>query len=545
MWTVDTTLAADPVAERARGFTWQAVRLPLDVIAIVLMSVTIATANFLIQGDIGLDLGDEGQLWYVTARTALGDVPLRDVRSYDPGRYYWGAAWFALLGPGIISLRVGMAAMQALGLVFGLLTLRRVVRHWWVLAILAVVLLAWMFPIFKAYESATVLALVWLAVRLLEAPTPARHFAAGVGVGLAAFMRMDHGLYGAAALLLLVLFRAMRERKVVIRDLGLAGAGIVVGYAPMLVMLVAVPGFAAGVAENLAYLMRVVVWNGVPNLGKPVPWPWLAGTDLPVAERLYAVCVGLLFMAVPALYLVAVATVWRSPADDTPGRQLVLAGGFVGLMYAHYTFARPDLEHLAQSVHPLVIVAAGLLAAFAGRRRVIAIALVLPLVVALSGLTVGVKSRVYRWAAESQNPYVPTRIADDVVWLHPGVAAFLEMVNRTAGERLAPGDRILIAPHWPAIYAMLGRESPLWEIYFIFPEPEDRQRRMIADLERRNVTVVLLGDLFLDGRNDLHFSRTYPLVYRHVMERYERLAVAGLPGWAQFFRRKPEAAVAG
>src|SRR5207249_5601664 len=67
-----------------------------------------------------------------------------------------------------------------------------------------------------------IFALVWLAVRLLEAPTPVRHFAAGVGIGLAAFVRVDHGLYSTAAFALLILFRALRERKVSARDLGAA-----------------------------------------------------------------------------------------------------------------------------------------------------------------------------------------------------------------------------------------------------------------------------------------------------------------------------------
>jgi hypothetical protein len=533
-------LAADAVSER-RGWSEHVVSLPLEVIVVVLLSLTLATASFLIQGNVGLDLGDEGQLWYVTARTALGDVPVRDVHSYDPGRYYWGAAWFKLLGPGIISLRIGMAAMQALGLAFGLLALRRVVRRWWLLAVLGLLLLAWMIPVFKAFESATVLALVWLAVRLLEAPTPARHFAAGVGVGLAAFVRMDHGLYGAAAFFLLLIFRTLRPRMPAARDLGLISAGAIVGYAPMLVMLAVVPGFARGFVDNLTYFMHVVAWNGVPNLSKPVPWPWLVGADLPLLERLHGVCVGVLFMAVPALYVIAAATLRRLPDKDTPWRRLVLAAGFVGVMYMQYTFARPDLEHLAPSILALVILTTGLLTALAGRQRVVAIALVLPLVLAVSSLTVGVKSRAYRWAAETEDPYVPTRIGDDAIWVHPGVAVFLETIRRTADELLAPGEQILVAPHWPAIYALLGRESPLWETYFIVPDSEDHQRQMISELERRNVGVVLLGDLFLDGRQDLHFSRTHPLVYRYVMQRYQRVSVPGLPVWAQFLRRKPEA----
>lgn len=543
--TMHTVRAADAIPARARVRSGQGIQLRLDVIAIVLLSLALATVSFLIQGDVGLDLGDEGHAWYATTRVALGDVPLRDFRSYDPGRYYWGAAWFTLLGPGIISLRIGMTIMQALGLVFGLLTLRRVIHRWWLLAILAVLLLAWMVPIFKAFESATVLALAWLAVRSLEAPTPARHFTAGVGIGLAAFMRLDHGLYAALAFSILLLVRAVHARAVPARDAGAIAVGMVVGYLPMLVMLVAVPGFFGGLVEHLAFLIRITTWNGTPNLGKPVPWPWLAGTGVTLLERLHSVCVGLLFITVPMLYLAAAVLVLRrSPYDDTPGHRLVLAAGSVGVMYAHYTFARPDLEHLAQSILPLVVLVAGFLATLAGRRRVIAIALVLPLVVTVSALTAGVKSRAYRWAAEVNEPYVPTRIADDVLWLHPGVAVFLETVRRTADELLAPGERILIAPHWPALYAMLGRESPTWETYFIFPESEDRQRRTIADLQRRNVAVVLLGDLFLDGRADLHFSKTYPLVYRHVMERYDKVPVPGLPGWARFFRRKPQAAMA-
>jgi hypothetical protein len=173
-----------------------------------------------------------------------------------------------------------------------------------------------------------------------------------------------------------------------------------------------------------------------------------------------------------------------------------------------------------------------------------ATALVLPLVVAISILTVGIKSPAYFWATERRSPYVPTRVADDAIWIHPGAAMFLETVRRTAGVVLAPGEQILIVPYWPAFYVILGQESPLWETYFIFPETEERQRHMIADLQRRNVAVVLLSDLSMDGREDLRFSRTHPLVYRHLIERYETIPVGGLPGSTHFLRRKSAVAAA-
>src|SRR5207253_9368045 len=41
---------------------------------------------------------DEGWLWYIGQRTGLGVVLVRDVLSYDSGRYYWTAAVFKILG---------------------------------------------------------------------------------------------------------------------------------------------------------------------------------------------------------------------------------------------------------------------------------------------------------------------------------------------------------------------------------------------------------------------------------------------------------------
>ena len=48
---------------------------------------------FQLVGRLGFNLMDEGFLWYGAARTALGEIPLRDFQSYEPGRYYWIAAW--------------------------------------------------------------------------------------------------------------------------------------------------------------------------------------------------------------------------------------------------------------------------------------------------------------------------------------------------------------------------------------------------------------------------------------------------------------------
>src|SRR5205823_2024301 len=139
------------------------------------------------QARLGLNLADEGFLWYGTIRTAQGDVPIRDFQSYEPGRYYWGAIWTRLLGEGLVAHRISNALFAAVGLTFGLLTLRRANRNWFFTAAIGLMLAVWLFPRHKVFEPALAMIAVYFAARLVENPSPLTCFASGIFAGLTTF----------------------------------------------------------------------------------------------------------------------------------------------------------------------------------------------------------------------------------------------------------------------------------------------------------------------------------------------------------------------
>src|SRR5215203_5332001 len=96
---------------------------------LLILSAVMVILGFLLQGNVGFNMPDEGFLWYGTIRTSLGEVPIRDFQSYEPGRYYWGALWFKLLrSDGILTLRLSQTVFQFVGLSLALLLLRRLLR---------------------------------------------------------------------------------------------------------------------------------------------------------------------------------------------------------------------------------------------------------------------------------------------------------------------------------------------------------------------------------------------------------------------------------
>ena len=518
--------------------------LPFDA---VLIAVVLLAISRIFWSHIGINVSDGGQLWYGTIQTALGEVPVRDFQSYDPGRYYWGALWFKILGDdGIKSLGFSALVFQFIGMVLGLLVLRRrILKTWWALAAAGLVIWIWL----GGHESVIIISAIYFAVLLVEKPSNLRHFSAGAFVGIVAFFGRNHGLYSAVAFSALILFVWLRidRRKLPVR-LCLWLLGVIVGYLPMLVMIALIPGFLHAVIEGIKFNLYVA-----RRLPLAVPWPWRPDySHLSWEWSALAFGYGMLYLLVPISYIVAGIHLLTT-RRDLRQKAVLIACVFVGLAFLDYTFSRASFAYMATTIQPALIGLMAIPAAFNQRyKRVLTIgAWAFILLVSRATVWTGrwspyagpVKAMVHAKVVERYHGdydlayreygFVRTDIGGDDLWIDTATAKTIDDVKKLVSQKLAPDEDILIAPVWPGFYQILRKKSPVWEIYFLFPQPRGKQEEMIADLERKNVNSAIICNWPLDGRDDLRFSNTHAYMWQYLMEKFEHVDTDLLPAECQ------------
>jgi hypothetical protein len=536
---MDST-ASNSVDNYAPSYSQRVEHLGKDFVEagyVFLLALALVGILFLLQENIDLNLADEGFLWYGAIQTTQGYIPLTDFQAYDPGRYYWIAAWFTLFGQDIMALRLAVALFQVLGLTLGLLAAKRVVANWWLLALIGVVLLVWMFPRHKLFEPSLAMASVYLAVRLLEKPTSRQYFISGVFVGLAAFFGRNHGLYSFAAFFLLILFLWFkRPEGSLFAQIVFWLSGIIVGYAPMWLMWFFIPGMFSDFIGWVVALSG----RGSSNLSLPVPWPWMVDyTQTDLISGLSGFFVGFFFLLLPLLYLGAAASILLTRPEDIQRRSLLIASTCVGIFYMHYAFSRADLGHLAQGIHPFLLGLVALPQAFRFERRQKVVGAGLA-TLCLATILAIIPANPYWQKLKANPPFVSYNISGRQLWLRQEQAAYIEAVKQVVTQHIGSAEELLIAPHSPTLYPILQRQSPIWETYLLFPETEERQREIIQVLEARQVNWAILADSALDSRDELRFRNTHPLVWQYLMNKFEPVETPGLPVNQYLLHRRVE-----
>lgn len=474
---------------------------------------------------------DEGYLWYGTLRVFEGKVPLRDFRSYEPGRYYWCAAWMLAFGRGILALRLAVHLFYWMALVAGLLALRLGGVDWPGTFATALILTAWAYPQHKLFEPGLSMMAVLAGAVLLLSPGPGTFMLAGAVAGLTAFIGINYGLYAGAALFFLTLLAALKVQAIpVLHALGAFSGGFALGIMPLILMLVLIPGFAGTFFERR---VRAVVKRGSTNLPLPMPWPWRpvprAISGLPAFGRQ---CTRWLFLLVPVFCWSVAIGAWFVPWSTAQAIPAAVAAGFVGTFNVHHAMSRADLPHLAQSMAPLILGLSGILAG---------VPLAGIFIFVLFGLAGAVSVlQMYPLVHRIRAPhaYDAVKIGRNRICVPQSSAQAITQVRDAVATYLRPGESILAVPTLSALYPILGLHAPVYDIFCVYPASEIEQERMLRSIESSRVRLAAVDNGGLDGREDLRFSNTHPRVWAYLRDKFEPVEPAESGSQLHILHRK-------
>lgn len=497
------------------------------------LATLVVYSLFMWQGNKGFNLWDEGFLWYGAQRVMLGEVPIRDFMAYDPGRYYWSAALMSLWGDnGIIALRGAVAIFQTMGLFVGLLLIARTVKkqNIFYLLLSAVTLAVWMFPRHKLFDISLSVLLIGVLAFLVQSPTNRRYFFAGLCVGLVAIFGRNHGMYAVAGSLGVMLWLSIKrsENPGLIKGFALWVGGIAAGFSPILFMALLVPGFAAAFWDSIRFLFEVKA----TNLPLPVPWPWLVNMNsVPFGDAVRSVLIGLFFVATVLFGVLSILWVVWQKFQNKPVSPALVAASFLALPYAHFAYSRADIGHLAQGIFPLLVGCLVVLVTQPSKVK-------WPLALTLCAASLWVM-HIYQpgWQCRTNNQCVNVEISGSNLQVDPGTASDIGLLRNLSAQYVPDGQSFIATPFWPGAYALLERKSPMWEIYAFYHHPQAFEQAEIERIKTARSGFALILDIPLDGRDELRFRNTHPLIHQYILDNFEPLPNSPNPAY-QIYKAK-------
>lgn len=487
------------------------------VIGAAILGVALVVALFAWEGWHGFSLMDEGYLWYGIQRVMVGEVPFRDFQSYDPGRYYFSALLMQLAGAhGIVAVRITLAILQALSLsaVLGWLMVTCAKRqNGYYVFVCAVILATWMVPRHKLYDISISMGLVCMLACLIRRPSRTHYFATGLLVGLAAYFGKNHGAYGLVASCGVFLYQAVRCDSWTDwwRGIAIFGVGVIVGFLPMIAMMIFVHGFTSAFIDSIKFFLDIKA----TNLPLPVPWPWLApfGT-MPMVDALRVMLIGVFFVGIILFPGMMVCHVVLARLKERSVQPLLVACAFCAIPYAHYAFSRADLPHLAQGTFPALIGVLVLAMSMQVAARVL-------MAVMLCTISMFMTAPLHPgWQCVKHGACERVVMGNDTLRVDNATAQDIALLRELDKRYAAAGQQFFVAPFMPGAYALLGTKSPTWEIYTGWARSDTFEQSEIERIKSSRPAFVLIYDFPLDGRDALRYRNTHPLIEQYIHANY-------------------------
>jgi hypothetical protein len=311
--------------------------------------------------------------------------------------------------------------------------------------------------------------------------------------------------------------------------------GAIAGYAPMLAMIALVPGFGASFVDSVLFYLR----QSSLNAPLPVPWPWTV--DFASSRpwpAIFGVSLGLCFLFAPIYFVAGLAVVLRTHGDDLGRRALFIAALPIGAVFAHHASVRSDVNHLAQCIQPTLLGVISIPLVVQSRRRERTSLAIVGGLLVLSALAIAPRQPfAHRFRARgTANPFVPFDARGDTVWINRAKAQYLNAIVDAVHARVQPEEKLWIAPGLLTLYPLLGRTSPVWDIYPAWNASPADEARMLSEMS--SVQWVLWIDQPSDDDSALQISSSHPAVWAKLMSDFERVPVPELPSSVLFMHRK-------
>lgn len=488
-----------------------------------ILALSLVSTLFIWQGNKGFSLWDEGFLWYGVQRVLLGEIPIRDFMSYDPGRYYLSAALLKIFGDsGIISLRIASVIVQFVGLFVGLLLVGQGIKKYSFsfMFLAAVTMAAWMFAPHKIYDVSISIILVWVLTYLLSIQCNKSYFFSGIFIGLIAVFGRNHGIYGIIGSIGVFIWIGFGKFKSewtgITKGVLLWVIGIIIGFSPLFFMILFVPGFAVKFWEGIRFLFEVKS----TNISLPIPWPWRVdfSSEPIVAMSIHGVIVGMFYMSLIAFSVLTIPFIFWRKFRDRYCSPVLIAASFLSIPYAHYAYSRADVPHLAHSIFPMLI---GCLYFINYQSQKIKLSLAITLCV----MSLFVMHVFYPgWQSYTKKQWVNIEISGDKLLVDPKTAREVNLLRSLYAQYVKNGGNFLVTPFWPGAYSLLNSRSPIWEIYALSPRTQQFEKSEIERIKVSNPSFILVIDKAVDGRDDLRFQNTHPLTYQFIVNNYQRIS---------------------
>lgn len=487
--------------------------------ALTFLAVAVYATALLLALHLHFDfnLEDEGFLWHGAQQVLSGAAPSRDFRAYEPGRYYWTAWIFALIGSdNNSSARLACALFG--GITYAAVTTYlhflneegktpRTAKRISLIG-LTTALCVWTFPYYRVFDTAAAAITFATCVFFLRSKkSTSAPFLAGCLNGLIFFIGRNHALYALISLITCTAITSIQTRDVwqrTARKIGLIALGMATTAGLLfLIQELARPGSLAGSLESWISLIKLNTTNMKTN------WPWSqADLGMPPSQL-----EGHLVVAIVVCVTFGIAigggtwTLTRAIQGRRTSNTMV-ATVATTLGYLHCVNSRPDLVHIATSFIPVIVGAF----TWAAEKRSRLSSLVMILMTYCTARSALREQVAYQCLTKPSNCTTVNISVEENRFSKSDPARAYRYLSEAIGNQ-----KFLAIPAYTSLYAIKRRKAPGWAFYEVWPSDRETQLKRIEEIKQIDPKTVVVKKS--ESKHDP--EHTMPWVFNHIRRAYQ------------------------